>query len=393
MGSSVEMQIANRIDKLQGEGALEVLSKALALEAQGKEVVHLEIGEPDFETPKHIVEAGVAALKAGHTHYCHVPGIPELRSAIAEHVSQSRDIEVDPEHVVVTPGSKPVALFAILALANAGDEVVYFDPGFPLYKSLVSFVDATPVEIALHEQRGFRPDMQEIARSVSANTRLLILNSPQNPTGGALPPDDLRAIADLAKEHDFVVLSDEIYSGLQYDGEFCSIASFPDMQNRTVILDGFSKRYAMTGWRLGYGILPEPLVDPVTTLVINSYSCVATFVQWAGIEALKGSQEEVKHMREAFRKRREIIVNGLNAIPGIHCEKPPGAFYVFPNVSEFGKSSRELASYLLQEGGVATLPGTDFGSEGEGHLRLSYANSEQNIERALQKMQAALGRL
>jgi len=370
-----------------------VLSKALALEAQGREVVHLEIGEPNFETPPHIVEAGVAALKAGHTHYCPVPGIPELRLAIAEHVSQSRGIEVGAENVVVTPGSKAIALYTILSLVNPGDEVVYFNPGFPLYKSLVDFVEAIPVEIDLHEAGGFRPDVEEIARRVSSKTRLLILNSPQNPTGGVLPEEDLRAIAKLAQQHDFIVLSDEIYSGLQYDGEFCSIASLPGMLDRTVVLDGFSKRYAMTGWRLGYGILPAALVQPVTTLVINSYSCVATFIQWAGIEALRGSQDDVEMMRESFSQRRELIVDGLNAIPGIHCEKPAGAFYVFPNVQKFGRSSGELAEYLLQEGGVATLSGTDFGSQGEGYLRLSYANSAENIEKALGWIGAALARL
>lgn len=393
MGTSEGIRLADRIGRLKGEAAFEVLAKALDLEAQGREIIHLEIGEPDFETPQHVLEAGIAALKAGHTHYCPVPGIPELRTAIAEHISISRNIDVGLRHVVVTPGTKAVALFTLLSVIEPGDEVVYFNPGYPLYESLVSFVEATPVEIALHEQTGFRPDVQEIARRVGDKTRMLILNSPQNPTGGALPKEDLQVIADLAAEHDFIVLTDEIYQGLQYDGEFCSIASLPGMQGRTVIMDGFSKRYAMTGWRLGYGVFPEELVEPAMTLVINSYACVSTFVQWAGIAALEGPQEDVDRMRSAFNRRREIIVDGLNAIPGVQCEKPAGAFYAFPNVSHFGKPSDEIADYLLKEAGVATLPGTGFGSRGEGFLRLSYANSAENIEKGLGWMRDALGRL
>jgi aspartate/methionine/tyrosine aminotransferase len=393
MASSNKIQLADRVGRLKGEAAFEMLAKALDLEAQGREVIHLEIGEPNFETPKHVLEAGIAALKAGQTHYCPVPGIPELRTAVAEHISNSRNFDVGMEHVVITPGTKAVALFTLLSVIEPGDEVVYFNPGYPLYESLVSFVEATPVEIALHERTGFRPDIEEIARRVSPKTRMLILNSPQNPTGGALPIEDLRVIADLAVEHDFIVLADEIYQGLQYEGEFCSIASLPGMRNRTVIMDGFSKRYAMTGWRLGYGVFPEELVEPVMTLVINSYACVSTFIQLAGIAALQGPQDDVDRMRAAFNSRREIIVEGLKAIPGVHCEKPAGAFYVFPNVSEYGKPSEEIADYLLQEAGVATLPGTGFGSRGEGFLRLSYANSAENIEKGLGWMRDALARL
>jgi len=393
MGSSDVIQLADRIGRLKGEAAFEVLAKALDLEAQGREVIHLEIGEPDFETPQHVLDAGVAALKAGHTHYCPVPGIPELRTAVAEHISETRNIDVGLKHVVITPGTKAVALFTFLSVVEPGDEVVYFNPGYPLYESLVHFVEATPVEIALHEHTGFRPEVEEIARRVSDRTRLLVLNSPQNPTGGVLTIEDMQAIADLAIEHDFIVLTDEIYRGLQYDGQFCSIASLPGMQRRTVIMDGFSKRYAMTGWRLGFGVFPEELVEPAMTLVINSYACVATFVQWAGIAALQGPQDEAEAMRAAFDRRRKLIVGGLNAIPGVHCKMPAGAFYAFPNVSHFGRSSPEIADYLLKEAGVATLPGTGFGSRGEGYLRLSYANSEENIEKGLGWMRDALGRL
>jgi aspartate/methionine/tyrosine aminotransferase len=393
MAPSEKIQLADRIGRLKGEAAFEVLAKALDLEAQGREVIHLELGEPDFETPQHVLDAGIAALKAGYTHYCPVPGIPELRTAVAEHISETRNIDAGMKHVVITPGTKAVALFTLLSVIEPGDEVVYFNPGYPLYESLVSFVEATPVEIALHERTGFRPDIEEIAQRVSPKTRLMILNSPQNPTGGALTIEDMGAIAALAQEHDFIVLSDEIYRGLQYDGEFCSIASLPGMRSRTVIMDGFSKRYAMTGWRLGFGVFPEELVEPAMTLVINSYACVSTFVQWAGIAALQGPQDDVDRMRLSFDRRRELIVDGLNAIPGVHCERPAGAFYVFPNVTEYGRSSEEIADYLLQEAGVATLPGTGFGSQGEGYLRLSYANSEGNIEKGLGWMRDALGRL
>ncbi|MGD2251820.1 MAG: pyridoxal phosphate-dependent aminotransferase [Anaerolineales bacterium] len=393
MPSQEAIQLATRMAKLQGEGALEVFAKAKALEAEGRDIIHLEIGEPDFDTAPHVVDAAIKALHAGHTHYAQVPGIPELRSAIAENVSHTRGFEVNANRVVVTPGSKPIALFTILALVEAGDQVMTFDPAFPIFESLIDFVGATSVALPLHEERGFRPEMEEILRRVSPKTKLIILNSPQNPTGGVLAPEDLAQIARVAEEHGCVVLSDEIYSGLQYEGEFTSIASLPGMQDRTVILDGFSKRYAMTGWRLGFGVLPAFLVEPVSRLIINSYSCVAPFVQWAGIEALKGSQREAEVMREAFRERRDLIVKGLNAIQGIRCAMPPGAFYVFPNITAYGKSSRELADYLLEEAGVATLPGTDFGGGGEGYLRLSYANSPENIEKALERISTAVHRL
>jgi aspartate/methionine/tyrosine aminotransferase len=393
MPSQQAIRLATRMAKLQGEGALEVFAKAKALEAEGKDIIHLEIGEPDFDTAPHVIDAAIKALHAGHTHYAQVPGIPELRSAIAEHVSQTRGFEVSADQVVVTPGSKPIALFTILATVEPGDEVITFDPAFPIFESLIDFVGATSMAVPLHEARGFRPDMQEVLGRTSPKTKLIILNSPQNPTGGVLPPEDLAQIAGVAEEHGCVVLSDEIYSGLQYEGEFTSIARMPGMRDRTVILDGFSKRYAMTGWRLGFGVMPGFLVEPVSRLIINSYSCVAPFVQWAGIEALKGSQREADAMLEAFRERRDLIVEGLNAIQGIRCAKPPGAFYAFPNIRAYGKSSRQLADYLLQEAGVATLPGTDFGPGGEGYLRLSYANSPENIEKGLERISEAVRKL
>ncbi len=393
MRLSGKTRVAERIGRLQGEGAIEVFAKASALEAQGRDIIHLEIGEPDFDTPANIVKAGIEALKAGHTHYCPAPGIPELREAIAEHVSATRGIRVQPSEVVVTPGSKAIAFFAILALVEPADEVIYPDPGFPVFESMIDFVGARPVPVSLLEERDFRFDIDDLRKRISPQTKLIIINSPQNPTGGVLEREDLEEIAAIARERDIYVLSDEIYSRLQYEGEFCSIATFSGMQERTVILDGFSKAYAMTGWRLGYGVMPEDLATHITKLVINSNSCTATFIQWAGLQALKGPQDEVERMASAFKSRREIMVEGINSIDAIHCIKPRGAFYVFPNVQEVGMSSRDLAKYLLEEAGVATLPGTAFGDHGEGFIRVSYANSVENIKRGLERLSAALERL
>ncbi len=387
------MRLAQRMSRLGTETAFEVLARAKALEAQGREIIHLEIGEPDFDTPAHIKAAAVRALEEGYTHYTPAAGIPALREAIAEYVRCTRGIPVGPEQVVVVPGGKPIMFFAILALVEEGDEVIYPNPGFPIYESMIRFVGGRPVPLRLRMENEFRVDVEELARLITPRTRMLILNSPANPTGGVLTREDLAAIAELCLRHDLVVLSDEIYSRILYEGEHVSIASFPGMAERTIILDGFSKTYAMTGWRLGYGVMPEPLAEAVTRLMINSNSCTAAFTQMAGIAALTGPQDEVERMVAAFRERREVIVEGLNRLPGFRCLKPKGAFYAFPNIEGTGMSSRELATYLLEEAGVAVLSGTAFGEYGEGFLRLSFANSIENIQKALERIEKALRRL
>ncbi len=380
------MEFAQRMSRLGTETAFEVLARAKALEAQGRDVIHLEIGEPDFDTPAHIVEAAVRALREGHTHYTPAAGVPTLRQTIARHISESRGIDARPEHVVVTPGAKPIMFFTLLALAQAGDEVIYPNPGFPIYESMINFVGATPVPLPLREERDFRFDADEFRSLVSDRTRLIILNSPQNPTGGVLTREDLQAVADMARERGIMVLSDEVYEQILYEGEHASIASLPGMQELTILLDGYSKTYAMTGWRLGYGVMPAPLAEQVTKLMVNSNSCTAAFTQQAGIAALTGPTDEVRAMVRAFRERRDVIVNGLNQIPGIRCVMPAGAFYAFPNVTGTGVGSRELADRLLNEAGVATLAGESFGAYGAGYLRLSYANSVENIRAALERI-------
>jgi len=387
------MRLAERMSRLGTETAFEVLARAKALEAQGREIIHLEIGEPDFDTPAHIKAAAVRALDEGWTHYTPAAGIPALREAIADYIRRTRGISVGPEHVVVVPGGKPIMFFAILALVEEGDEVIYPNPGFPIYESMIRFVGARPVPLRLRMENEFRVDVEELARLITPRTRMLILNSPANPTGGVLTREDLEAIAELCLKHDLVVLSDEIYSRILYEGEHISIASFPGMLERTIILDGFSKTYAMTGWRLGYGVMPEPLAEAVTRLMINSNSCTAAFTQIAGIAALTGPQDDVDRMVAAFRERREVMVEGLNRLPGFRCLKPKGAFYAFPNIEGTGMSSRELASYLLEEAGVAVLSGTAFGEYGEGFLRLSFANSIENIQKALERIEKAIRRL
>jgi len=387
------MRLAERMSRLGTETAFEVLARAKALEAQGREIIHLEIGEPDFDTPAHIKAAAVRALEEGWTHYTPAAGIPALREAIADYIRRTRGIPVGPENVVVVPGGKPIMFFAILALVEEGDEVIYPNPGFPIYESMIRFVGARPVPLRLRMENEFRVDVEELARLITPRTRMLILNSPANPTGGVLTREDLEAIAELCLKHDLVVLSDEIYSRILYEGEHISIASFPGMLERTIILDGFSKTYAMTGWRLGYGVMPEPLAEAVTRLMINSNSCTAAFTQIAGIAALTGPQDDVDRMVAAFRERREVMVEGLNRIPGFRCLKPKGAFYAFPNIEGTGMSSRELAHYLLEEAGVAVLSGTAFGEYGEGFLRLSFANSIENIQKALERIEKALQRL
>jgi len=382
------------METLGTETAFEVLARAKALEKQGKDIVHLEIGEPDFDTPKNIKEAAVKALYSGYTHYVPAAGIPELREAIAEYASKFRAINVDPEEVVVTPGAKPIMFFGILACVNPGEEVMYPNPGFPIYESVINFVGAKPVPLPLKEENDFRFDNEYVKEKITKKTKMIILNSPGNPTGGVLTREDLKVIADcIAGREDVFVLSDEVYSRIIYEGEHESIASLPAMKEKTILLDGFSKTYAMTGWRLGYGVMRKDLAQKVTQLMINSNSCTCAFVQMAGVEALKGPQNGVDEMVAEFKKRREIIVSGLNKIEGIKCKKPRGAFYVFPNIKRTGVDSRKLGDHLLNEAGVAVLPGTAFGNYGEGYLRLSFANSIENIRKALERISEALKNL
>lgn len=383
------------MERLGTETAFSVLAKAKALEAQGHDVIHLEIGEPDFGTPAHVVEAGCRALREGYTHYTPTAGIPELRAAIAADVGQSRGVEVDPGQVVVTPGGKPIMFFAILALVDEGDEVLLPNPAFPIYESMVDFAGGRPVFVPLRQENGFRFDLDEFRAGLSGRTKLVILNSPANPTGGVLTAEDIAGLAEILRERpDVYVLSDEIYSRLLYTGSFASIASEPGLgpDGRTIILDGFSKTYAMTGWRLGYGVMPEPLAEQVAKLQVNSNSCTSAATQYAGLEALTGPQDSVGEMLEEFRARRDLIVAGLGDLPGVECITPRGAFYAFPRITGTGRPADELADVLLERAGVACLSGTAFGRHGEGHLRLSYANSRENIARALDRMGEVLSR-
>jgi aspartate/methionine/tyrosine aminotransferase len=374
---------AQRMNRLGTETAFEVLARAKALEAQGQKILHFEIGEPDFDTPAHIKDAAIQALHDGFTHYGPTPGLPILREAIAEAVSASRGIPVSPDEVIVTPGAKPVMFFALLAYAQAGDEVIYPNPSFPIYESMINFVGATPVPIPLLESNGFSFDMARFEASLSPRTKMIILNSPGNPTGGIIAAPDLRRIAEVALERGIMVLSDEIYGGMQYEGVPMSVASLPGMQNLTIILDGFSKFYAMTGWRLGFAVANRAVIDHFTKLMANSASCTASFVQMAGVAALRGPQEASQRMVAEFRRRRELIVNGMNQIHGLQCATPQGAFYVFPNIQTLQYTSAEVATRLLSEAGIACLAGTAFGSYGEGYLRFSYASSEDNIRKML----------
>ncbi|HUG14640.1 MAG TPA: pyridoxal phosphate-dependent aminotransferase [Thermomicrobiales bacterium] len=384
------IRLAERMSMLGTESAFDVLVRARALEAQGRHVIHLQLGEPDFDTPEHIVEAGVQALRSGETHYTPAAGIPPLREAIAREISKTRGIVVGADQVVVTPGGKPIMFFAILALAGPGDEVIYPDPGFPIYESVINFAGATPVPLKLREEQGFSFAPEELTALVTDRTRLVIINSPHNPTGGVVSGEALDELARLAVEKSFIVMSDEIYSRILYEGHHESITTRPGMLERTIILDGFSKTFAMTGWRLGFGVMPEALAQQVTRLAINCNSCVPAFTQLAGVAALTGPQQPVERMVAEFRSRRDAIVAGLNDIPGVTCLTPPGAFYVFPNVSSFGQPAAAIADRLLNEGGVALVAGTAFGKAGEGYLRLSYANSLENIEMALERMREVL---
>lgn len=383
--------LAERMARLGTESAFEVLARARALEAQGRSIIHLEIGEPDFDTPPHIVEAAIEALRGGDTHYTPAAGLPELRAAIAEEVSRTRGIPVEPDRVVVTPGGKPIMFFTILALAEEGAEVIYPDPGFPIYESVIRFAGATPVPLPLREELGFAFDPDELRRLVTKRTRLVIVNSPHNPTGAVIGREVLEELARLAQEYGFIVLSDEIYRRIVYDVEAPSIASLPGMAERTVILDGFSKTYAMTGWRLGYGVAPRWLAEHLVRLAVNCHSCVPGFTQRAGLAALRGPQDAVDRMVAEFRRRRDAVVAGLNSLPGVRCAVPAGAFYVFPNVTETGRSASELARELLEQAGVAVLAGTAFGRYGEGYLRLSFANSLENLLEAIERMRRYLG--
>jgi aspartate aminotransferase len=387
------MQLAQRMSRLGTETAFEVLARARALETQGRDIIHLEIGEPDFDTPAHIVEAAAGALRRGHTHYTPAAGVPALRGAIADHIGHSRDLEVDPAQVVVTPGAKPIMFFTILALLGPGDEAIYPDPGFPIYESMINFVGAAAVPLPLREQNDFRFDPDEFRSLVSDRTRLIILNSPQNPTGGVLTRQDLEVVAAVARERAIMVLSDEVYEQILYDGQHFSLASLPGMEPYTILLDGFSKTYAMTGWRLGYGVMPIPLAEQVAKLMVNSNSCTADFTQQAGLAALQGPKTEVRQMVAAFKERRDVIVDGLNQIPGFRCLRPAGAFYVFPNVEGTGLASEQLADHLLETAGVALLDGACFGHWGRGYLRLSYANSIKNIRLALERIAEAIAAL
>ncbi len=384
--------LASRMGRLGTETAFEVLARARALEAQGKDIVHLEIGEPDFDTPANIVQAGQKALGAGHTHYVPAAGIPELRQAIVADSAKARGIEHDPSEVLVCPGAKPVMFYMILALVEEGDEVLYPNPGFPIYESMIRFAGGTAVPVPLLEQNEFGFDLASFEKLLTPRTKLVILNSPSNPTGGVLKPELLDGIAQLAVKHDFWVLSDEIYCRVLYEGRHSSIAALPGMRERTVILDGFSKIYSMTGWRLGYALGPKALVNEMTRLQVNSASCTAPFTQFAGCEALTGPQEVPAKMVAVFKERRDRIVAGLNALRGVSCLSPAGAFYAFPSIRGTGMKSQQCADQLLHEAGVAVLPGTSFGAHGEGHIRLSYANSMENIDKALVRMERMFGR-
>jgi aspartate/methionine/tyrosine aminotransferase len=384
------MRLSERMARLGTETAFEVMLRARALEARGRHVVHLEIGEPDFDTPARIREAAVRALGAGATHYGPAAGLPELREAIADDSSRRRGVRATPEMVVVTPGAKPIMFFVFLALLDPGDEVLYPNPGFPIYESMIRYLGAVPVPIRLLEERGFELDVDQLVEKVGPKTRLIVLNSPHNPTGGVIPEGGLRAIAGAAAQHGVPVLSDEIYGRIVYDAVHRSIAAMPGMEPLAVVLDGFSKTYAMTGWRLGYGVMPAPLAHAVAKLQTNATSCTASFTQHAGVAALGGDQAAVEGMVAEFRRRRDALVDGLRRIPGIRCVRPEGAFYVFPNITGTGLSSRALADRLLEEAGVACLAGPAFGALGEGYLRLSYANSMENIQEALRRIHALL---
>jgi aspartate aminotransferase len=382
-----ELRLARRMSRLGTETAFEVLDRARSLERQGKSIIHLEIGEPDFDTPSNVVEAGVDALRKGWTHYGPSAGLPELRLALAEYVSRTRAVTVTSDEVVVVPGGKPIIFFTILSFIDEGDEVIYPNPGFPIYESMINYVGGRAVPIALREERDFSLDVNELASFITDRTKLIILNSPQNPTGGVLERRDIEQIAKAIGDRNIMILSDEIYSRLLFDGgQHFSIMSVPGMQERTILLDGFSKTYAMTGWRMGYGVMRPDLAAHMTRMMTNSNSCTASFTQVAGIEAIRGDQSSLDHMRDEFQRRRDMFVTGLNKIKGFSCRMPKGAFYVFPNITKTGWKSKPLADALLDQAGVAALSGTSFGEFGEGYLRFSVANSFENLQQALDRL-------
>jgi aspartate aminotransferase len=381
-----ELQLARRMSRLGTETAFEVLNRARALERQGKSIIHLEIGEPDFDTPANVIEAGVEALHHGWTHYGPSAGLPELRQTIADYVSRTRGVKVASEDIVVVPGGKPIIFFTILALIDEGDEVIYPNPGFPIYESMIHYVGGKAVPIHLREERDFTLDVDELAALITDRTKLIILNSPQNPTGGMMQRKDVEQVAQIIGDRNIPVLSDEIYSRLLFEGEHFSIMSVPGMQERTILLDGFSKTYAMTGWRMGYGVMRPDLAAHISRLATNSTSCTASFTQIAGIEALRGDQTSVDQMCAEFKRRRDVFVAGLNKIKGFSCRMPKGAFYAFPNITKTGLKSKPLADALLEQAGVAALAGTAFGEFGEGYLRFSVANSLENLQQALDRL-------
>ncbi len=389
------MHIAQRIGRLGTETAFEVLVKARKLEAQGRDIVHLEIGEPDFDTPENIVAAAKQALDQGFTHYGPSAGLPQARESIARYVEGTRPgVKCTADEVVVTPGAKPIMFYAMMATIDEGDEVIYPNPGFPIYESVIEFLGAKAVPLPLQEEKEFRFDLADLEARITKKTRMVIINTPQNPTGGILTREDIEGIAEMATRHNLIVFSDEIYSRITYDGfQHTSILEFPGMKERTIMLDGFSKTYAMTGWRLGYGIMPASIAAIVAKLQTNCTSCTSSFTQMAGVEALDGSQLMAEQFVEEFRRRRDVIVDGLNQIPGFRCHRPQGAFYVFPNIEGTGYSSQTMADYLLNDAGVACLSGTAFGQFGEGFIRFSYANSVENIQKALDRINNAVARL
>ncbi len=382
-----ELQLARRMSRLGTETAFEVLNKARALERQGRGIIHLEIGEPDFDTPANVIEAGVKAMRSGWTHYGPSAGQPELRQALAEYVSRTRGVKVSAEEIVVVPGGKPIIFFTILSLIDEGDEVIYPNPGFPIYESMINYVGGHAVPIRLREDRDFSLDVDELSSLINDRTKLIIINSPQNPTGGILERRDIEQIARAIGDRNIMILSDEIYSRLLFDGaQHFSIMSVPGMQERTILLDGFSKTYAMTGWRMGYGVMRSDLAAHMTRMMTNSNSCTASFTQIAGVEAIRGDQTSVDHMSDEFQRRRDVFVAGLNKIKGFSCRMPKGAFYVFPNITRTGWKSKPLADALLEQAGVAALSGTSFGAFGEGYLRFSVANSLENLNEALNRL-------
>lgn len=387
------MKISKMIQRAGTETAFEMLAKAKELERQGKSVIHFEIGEPDFNTPENVKESGIKAIRENYTHYATTQGVLELREAVAEYISKTRDIKVTPDEVIITPGGKDVIFGTMLSLLDEGDEAIYPNPGYPIYESAIRLVGANAVPMPLREENDFAFDRHEFEKLVTPKTRLIVINSPANPTGGILSYEDLEFMANIAKKNDIMILSDEIYSRIIYDGKFVSIASLPGMKERTVILDGFSKTYAMTGWRLGYAVANKEVIEALKRVAVNSFSCVATFVQIAGIEALRGPQDEPERMRKEYEERRNLIVKGLNEIPGFSVKMPKGAFYAFPNIKKLGKPSRELADYLLYEAGVCTLSGTAFGEYGEGYLRFSYATSKENIIEGLKRVKHAIEKI